>query len=88
MPETGPSSMSTVDTLKDLIHRHFGIAPERIDAQEPFTTYAMDSLTLAELSFAIEEELHARVPDAQMQQVQTLAQLADVLDSLREPQRA
>jgi acyl carrier protein len=59
-----------------------------IDAQEPFTTYAMDSLTLAELSFAIEEELHARVPDAQMQQVQTLAQLADVLDSLREPQRA
>jgi acyl carrier protein len=74
--------MTTVEQLKKLIHEKFDIALDAIDPEAPFASYELDSLTLAELMFAIDDEFHVVVPDDAVQTVTSLSGLADLLDSL------
>jgi acyl carrier protein len=74
--------MSTVDQLKSLIHEKFDVALEVIDPEAPFASYELDSLTVAELMFAIDDEFHVVVPDEAAHTVTTLRGLADLLDTL------
>jgi len=80
--------MSTVDQLKHLIHDKFGVASEAIDPDAPFASYDLDSLTVAELMFAIDDEFHVIVPDEAALTVTTLRGLADLLDTLLAQKRA
>jgi acyl carrier protein len=74
--------MNTVTRLKNLIDQQFGIKPEAIDGDAPFASYKIDSLTLAELLFAIEDEFKVTVPDELTTTVHTLNQLAAALDAV------
>jgi acyl carrier protein len=74
--------MNTVTRLENLIDQQFGIKPETIDADAPFASYKIDSLTLAELLFAIEDEFKVTVPDELATTVHTLNQLAAALDAV------
>ena len=65
------------------IEKNFDSAPEKIDGNAAFSDYGLDSLTLAELMFAIDDELHVIVPDSAFAEIRTLAQLATVVDGLR-----
>ena len=73
--------MTTIDDLRALIHEQFDIDPQAIDAQAPFADYNLDSLTLAELVFAIEDRFHVEFPN-DFDNIKTLADLARVLDTL------
>jgi acyl carrier protein len=77
--------MDLIDSLKQLIHAQFEIAPADIDADAPFAQYDLDSLTLAELMFAVEDRFHVQVPDDAMSRVTNLRGLASLLDELRAP---
>jgi acyl carrier protein len=72
----------TVDQLKALIHKQFDVDPATIDPDAPFASYNLDSLTVAELVFAIEDEFHVTVPDEAATTVTTLRGMAQVLDQL------
>ena len=74
--------MSTVDQLKNLIHEKFDVALDVIDPDAPFASYELDSLTVAELMFAIDDEFHVVVPDEAAHTVTTLRGLAELLDTL------
>ncbi len=74
--------MSTIDTLKSLIHEQFDIDPQSIDEQAPFDSYNLDSLTLAELIFAIEDKFRLDIPELPTSDIRTLAQLAALVDRL------
>ncbi len=74
--------MSTVDQLKTLIHEKFEVALDVIDPDAPFASYELDSLTVAELMFAIDDEFHVVVPDEAAHTVTTLRGLAELLDTL------
>jgi acyl carrier protein len=74
--------MSTLDRLTHLIHDKFGVALEVIDPDAPFATYEMDSLTVAELMFEIDDAFHVTVPDEAATTVTTLRQLAVLIDGL------
>ncbi|HEY1392594.1 MAG TPA: acyl carrier protein [Methylibium sp.] len=71
----------TIEQLKQLIHEQFDIAVDSIDADAPFASYNLDSLTVAELVFAIEDQFHVDFPN-DLSQIQTLRDLAGVLDAL------
>jgi acyl carrier protein len=75
--------MPTVEALKKLIHKNFDIDPATIDADAPFESYNVDSLTLAELIFAVDDEFGVEVPDSAFAEIKTLTQLAALLDELR-----
>ena len=74
--------MTTLERLKNLIHDKFGVAIEAIDPDAPFASYELDSLTVAELMFEIDDAFHVTVPDEAATTVTTLRQLALLIDGL------
>ena len=74
--------MTTLDQLKQLLHEHYDVDPSTLDPETPLLEYGLDSLSLAELMFMVEEHFHVDFPSTQ-QDVETLKGLADVIDNLR-----
>lgn len=72
-----------IEALRDLIHQQFGVDAGAIDPDAPFAQYDLDSLTVAELLFAIEDNFHVEVPDDAASKVTTVRELAQLLDQLR-----
>jgi acyl carrier protein len=74
--------MDTIENLKQLIHKQFDVPPADIDPEAPFADYNLDSLTVAELLFAVEDEFHVQVPDEAAATITNLRGLAGLLDDL------
>lgn len=74
---------TTLDRLKQLIHAEFGVALEIIEPDATFASYELDSLTVAELMFEIDDAFHVTVPDEAATTVTTLRELAALLDGLQ-----
>ncbi len=72
----------TLDKLTHLIHDKFGVALAVIDPDAPFASYELDSLTVAELMFEIDDAFHVTVPDSAATTVTTLRELATLIDGL------
>jgi acyl carrier protein len=79
--------MNTLEELKQLIHKSFGIDTELLKADLPLAEYGLDSLSQAELLFNVEEHFNIDLPDSR-QDINTLAGLARLIDELRIPQAA
>ena len=74
--------MNTLERLTHLIHDKFGVELDAIDPDAPFASYNLDSLTVAELMFEIDDAFHVTVPDEAAHSVTTLRQLATLIDGL------
>lgn len=74
--------MNTLDELKKLLHEKFDIDPATLDANTPLAEYGIDSLSLAELLFTVEDHFHIDFPDTRSD-VNTLSGLAELIDQLR-----
>ncbi len=74
--------MTTLESLTQLIHDKFGVALAAIEPDAPFASYDLDSLTVAELMFEIDDAFHVIVPDSAATTVTTLRQLAELIDGL------
>ena len=74
--------MTTLDSLTHLIHDKFGVALDAVDPDAPFASYDLDSLTVAELMFEIDDAFGVIVPDEAATTVATLRQLAVLIDEL------
>lgn len=74
--------MNTLDELKGLLREKFDIDPATLDADTPLAEYGLDSLSLAELLFAVEDHFHLEFPDTRSD-VNTLSGLAELIDRLR-----
>ncbi len=72
--------MTTLESLTQLIHDKFGVALSVIEPDAPFASYDLDSLTVAELMFEIDDAFHVVVPDSAATTVTTLRQLAELID--------
>lgn len=73
--------MQTLDALKKLIQDTFGIDSATLVADTPLSEYGLDSLSLAELLFTIEEHFDLDFPETR-QDINTLAGLAALIDEL------
>jgi len=74
--------MSSLKELQDLIHEKYGIDPATLDPHASMREKGLDSLALVEFLFAVEDHFHINMPDADSN-VDTLAQLAEVVDKVR-----
>lgn len=74
--------MNTLDELKLLLREKFDIDPATLDANTPLAEYGLDSLSLAELLFTVEDHFHLDFPDTRSD-VNTLSSLAALIDHLR-----
>jgi acyl carrier protein len=79
--------MTTFEELKKLIQKTFEIDPSTLKPDAPLPEYGLDSLSLAELMFVVEEHFGIEFPEHR-QDVTTLSALADLVDELRATQAA
>lgn len=71
--------MSSLQELQELIERKYGVTPAQLDPQASMREAGIDSLTLVEFIFEVEERFGITLesnPD-----VDTLAELARIIDA-------
>lgn len=76
-------STSTFDAVAAILGSQFHVEPERIEAQAPLQSLGLDSLSLMEFVFAIEDHFGLRIPEEQLDPRQaelTVGRLCEVLD--------
>jgi acyl carrier protein len=76
------SDTTTLAEILVLIKDSYDIDPATIDPDQPLADFGLDSLSLAELIFAIEDHFHIDYPEARTN-VQTLNELAAAVDETR-----
>lgn len=74
--------MNTLESIKELAAKQFGVEIDTIDADAPLDQLGIDSLGFLEFMFEVEDKFALSVPQESVAQVRTLRQLADVIDSL------
>lgn len=79
--------MSSLEELQTLIHEKYGIEPATLDVNASMREHGIDSLTLVEFIFAIEDHFGIRFDDAGTD-VDTLSGLAELVDNIKDRQAA
>jgi acyl carrier protein len=79
--------MSSLEELQKLIHEKYGIEPAALNVNASMREHGIDSLTLVEFIFAIEDHFGIRFDDAGSD-VDTLSGLAEVIDGIKDRQAA
>ena len=79
--------MSSLPEIQDLIHKKYGVDPAALVAHASLRGHGLDSLTLVEFLFAVEDHYHISIPE-KYSDVDTLAALADAVDEILAAQAA
>ncbi len=79
--------MSSLEEIQDLIQQKYGIEPSALDPNASMRGHGIDSLTLVEFVFAVEDHYGISVPE-KYSDVDTLAALAAAVDEIRASQTA
>lgn len=79
--------MSSLPELQALIQEKYGLDPATLDPHKSMREAGVDSLALVEFLFEVEDRLGLSVPE-QHSNIDTLAELAAVIDEIRAKQPA
>jgi acyl carrier protein len=77
--------MTTLDAIRDILHRNFDIDPEALQPEAKLADLAIDSLAVIEVMFAVEDTFHITVPSepaAVQGQLTTIGELVAYIDKL------
>ncbi len=77
--------MSTLAEIQALIHKKYGLDPATLDANASLRGHGVDSLTLVEFLFAVEDHYGISVPE-KYSDIDTIAALAAAVDEIRATQ--
>ncbi|HZR42604.1 MAG TPA: beta-ketoacyl synthase N-terminal-like domain-containing protein, partial [Ktedonobacteraceae bacterium] len=72
------------DWMIEQLSRRLGVAPQRIDSNQPLTRYGMDSLIAADLTAELEDWLHQSVPITLLEDKPTIKAIARFLSGSKE----
>lgn len=81
--------MDTKEKLIELIVRSFDMNPANLDADASLTSTELDSLSVAELVFLVEDAFHVQLSQDDVDHTTTLNQLVSIVDNrVRAPEAA
>ncbi|MGC1387837.1 MAG: acyl carrier protein [Steroidobacteraceae bacterium] len=82
--------MSTLDTLTDILVRDYGVAREQVTPDATLATLRIDSLSLLELMFKIEDRYSVKITQDPPTDLVTVNDIVGYIDGLiaRRPQSA
>jgi len=78
--------VTTFDEVVQLIHEKFGVESGNLSPDTTLTEFGLDSLTLVELIFAIEEHFGVEITDDA--DIESLKDLATLIDELRSAKKS
>jgi acyl carrier protein len=74
--------MSTLDTLADILTRDYCVAREQIAPEATLETLGLDSLSVLELMFKIEDRYKVKITDDTPTNLLTVSDVVRYIDSL------
>lgn len=74
--------MDTFDTVCDLISKRFEISRNMLNEETTLDEIGADSIDLVDLVSELEEEFEIHVPDEEFENIKTLGNLVEVIESL------
>ena len=74
--------MSTLDTLQDILVRDYHLAREGLTPGTLLSTQGMDSLSLLELMFKIEDRFQVKIPGDTPTDLKTIQDVVGYIDGL------
>ena len=77
-------SPNTFEAVRSVLIEQFHVEPEKISPQSALQALGLDSLSLMEFVFAIEDHFKLRIPEEKLDPRQTELTLADVCKALDE----
>jgi acyl carrier protein len=90
MSERGADD-STLDALREIIARNFPVKPEAIHRDARLDALDIDSLSVVEVLFEVEDRFGIAIPSdtgSQRNSLKTIGDLADYVDSLIAAQKS
>ena len=78
----------TFNTIADLLAKDFGCPPEAIRPDAPLTELGLDSLSLMEFVFAVEDAFRLRLPEERLDPREAGITLGDLCAAIDEAQQA
>ena len=79
-------NMSSLAEIQELIHKKYGLDPATLDPHASLRGHGVDSLTLVEFLFAVEDHYGISVPE-KYSDIDTVAALAAAVDAIRAEQK-
>jgi len=80
--------MSTLDLLVDILHRDYGVAREALRPEATLVTLGLDSLSVLELMFKIEDRFGVKINDDTPTDLITVGDVVRYIDDLLASQTA
>lgn len=74
--------MSTLETLQDILVRDYGLPRDRLAPDAALDTLGMDSLSLLELMFKIEDGFNLKIPGDPPSNLRTVRDVVEYIDGL------
>ena len=74
--------MSTFDTLRDILVRDYGVARELVTSEATLATLRIDSLSLLELMFKIEDSFEVKIAEDTPADLVTVKDVVGFIDRL------
>jgi acyl carrier protein len=74
--------MGTLEALQDILVRDYGLPRDRLSADAVLDTLGMDSLSLLELMFKIEDGFHVKIPGDPPSGLRTVQDVVVYIDGL------
>ena len=73
--------MSTLQTIQRMMAEQFELEEAKLTPDADLETLGLDSLSVIEFMFNIEDEFHIKLPDERVE-LKTIQDIADVVDRL------
>jgi acyl carrier protein len=80
--------MSTLDQLVEILHRDYGVAREALRPEATLVTLGLDSLSVLELMFKIEDRFGVKINDDTPTDLVTVGDVVRYIDDLLAHQAA
>jgi acyl carrier protein len=80
--------MNTLETLTDILSRDYGVSPAAVTPEATLATLALDSLSVLELMFKIEDHYGLKITDDTPTDLVTIGDVVRFVDGLLARQAA
>jgi acyl carrier protein len=74
--------MSTLDMLTAILHRDYGVARDALSPDATLVTLGLDSLSVLELMFKIEDGFGVKINDDPPNDLRTVSDVVNYIDAL------
>ncbi len=74
--------MSTLDSLMEILHRDYGVSRDLLDPEATLLTLGLDSLSVLELMFKIEDRFGVKINDDTPNDLVTVGDVVRYIDDI------